>query len=62
MPKLKQRATELEYLKWFRINAGFVPADSDIVDAMNEQFMDETGKNLPVGWNTCQDGITSTDR
>ena len=56
------RATELEYLTWFRQNADFGPADSDVKDAMNESFMEETGKNLPEGWNYLSDGETTTDR
>jgi len=58
----RKRASELEYLKWFRINADFGPADGDVKDAMDAQFMDETGKNLPEGWNFQQDGETTTDR
>ncbi len=58
----RERASELEYLKWFRINADFGPADSDVKDIMNEQFMEETGKNIPEGWNQMQDGETSTDK
>lgn len=56
-----ERATELEYLKWFRIEADFGPADSDVKDTMNERFMEETGKNLPEGWNIASDGETSLD-
>jgi len=48
---MRERATELEYLEWFRHNADFGPADSDVKDMMNRDFMDETGKNLPKGWN-----------
>jgi hypothetical protein len=57
----KERATELEYLTWFRINADFGPADGDVIEYMNQQFMDETGKNLPEGWNYAQDGETLLD-
>jgi hypothetical protein len=57
-----ERATELEYLTWFRVSADFGPADSDVIDAMNEDFMNETGKNLPEGWNIGQDGETVIDR
>jgi hypothetical protein len=59
---MRERATELEYLTWFRCNADFGPADSDVKDAMDEQFMDETGKNLPEGWDIAQDGETTIDR
>jgi hypothetical protein len=58
----RERATELEYLKWFRHNADFGPAEGDVIEYMNEQFMDETGKNLPEGWNYGQDGETIIDR
>lgn len=59
---MRKRATELEYLKWFRINADFGPADSDVIDEMNRRFMEETGKNLPEGWNYAQDGETKIDK
>lgn len=59
---MRERATELEYLLWFRRNADFGPADSDVQDAMNQQFMRETGKNLPEGWNFAQDGETIIDQ
>jgi hypothetical protein len=52
----KSRASELEYLKWFRVNADFGPADGDVKDSMNEQFMKETGKLLPKGWNYDSSG------
>lgn len=58
---MKARATELEYLTWFRQNADFGPADGDVVESMNERFMNETGKNLPEGWNLKSDGETTTD-
>lgn len=58
----RERATELEYLKWFRQTADFGPADSDVKDHLNQCFMKETGKNLPEGWNYQQDGETSTDQ
>lgn len=57
----RDRATELEYLKWFRIESDFGPADSDVKDLMNHQFIEETGKNIPEGWNFRSDGETTTD-
>ena len=57
----RPRATELEYLKWFRHNADFGPAESDVIEGMNHAFMEETGKNLPEGWNFAQDGETTLD-
>lgn len=62
MGKKRERATELEYLQWFRINADFGPADGDVKQLMNEEFMNVTGKNLPEGWNLADDGETSLDR
>jgi hypothetical protein len=59
---MRKRATNLEYLEWFRHHADFGPAESDIIDAMNERFMEETGKNLPKGWNYAQDGETIIDK
>ena len=57
----RSRATELEYLKWFRLSADFGPAGSDVLDGMAEAFMRQTGKNLPDGWNYYEDGETLTD-
>lgn len=59
---MRERATELEYLKWFRNAADFGPADSDVKDGLDQDFMDETGKNLPEGWNFASDGETNLDR
>jgi len=56
-----ERATELEYLKWFRLNADFGPADGDVKDMINAGFIEETGKNIPEGWNYMSDGETTTD-
>lgn len=58
---MRERASELEYLKWFCQNADFGPADDDVRDSMNQQFMRETGKNLPEGWNYASDGETIID-
>jgi hypothetical protein len=44
------RATELEYLEWFYANTDFGPAHGDVIDAMNEQFRAETGKEIPEGY------------
>lgn len=58
---VRERATELEYLKWFRIEADFGPADGDVQDYMNQRFIEKTGKNIPEGWNWKSDGETTTD-
>lgn len=46
----EQQATELEYLQWFHANADFGPADSDVRDIMDKQFVQRTGKQLPKGY------------
>lgn len=43
-------ATELEYLKWFRINVDFGPGDADVIFFMDEQFEKQTGKRVPKAW------------
>ncbi|CAB4212810.1 hypothetical protein UFOVP1444_32 [uncultured Caudovirales phage] len=48
--KKQEEATELEYLKWFKINADFGPADGDVQYIMNENFESETGKRVPKNW------------
>lgn len=58
----RERASELEYLTWFRTECDFGPAHGDVVDYLNERFMEETGKNLPEGWNVAQDGETCIDK
>lgn len=58
----RKRATELDYFKWFRHNADFGPAESDVIEGMNERFMKETGMNLPEGWNFSQNGETNIDK
>lgn len=62
MKQKRERATALEYLTWFRHNVDFGPAESDVIDAMDRRFMDETGKNLPEDWNIAQDGETNLDQ
>ncbi len=57
-----ERATELEFFKWFYLNSDFGPADSDVNDLMKDDFMEKEGKNIPEGWNFYSDGETSTDR
>lgn len=45
-----EKATELEYLKWFYNNADFGPADGDVRHYMDEKFKRQTGKELPEGY------------
>ena len=58
---MRERATELEWLRWFAQRADFGPGHSDVVGEMKREFMDETGKNLPEGWNYAEDGESVID-
>lgn len=58
----RERATELEWLKWFYQHADFGPADGDVNESMKQEFMNKTGKNLPEGYNFGPDGETKIDR
>lgn len=48
--KENNRASELEYLKWFRLNCDFGPGEGDYLYNLHNQFRKETGKELPEGW------------
>lgn len=45
-----EKATELEFLTWFFVNADFGPADSDVRIALQEEFTAKTGKAIPDGY------------
>lgn len=45
----KERATELEYLEWFRWNADFGPATDEILAMMDKEFMKEV-EGLKLKW------------
>lgn len=45
-----ERATELEWLKYFYIKADFGPADDDVHWKIENDFIKETGKQLPKGY------------
>ena len=47
---MSEQATQLEYLQWFYAYADFGPADGDVRHMLNEQFIEETGKELPDGY------------
>jgi hypothetical protein len=49
---MPEKATELEYLKYFYQNADFGPAHGDVVFNINEYFKKDTGKELPAGYET----------
>lgn len=58
----KERATDLEYLKWFYQNVDLGPGESDYKDSLKERFIKSTGKNIPEGYNYYSDGETKTDQ
>ena len=47
---MKEIATELEFLKWFYMECDFGPSHGDEMARMEENFKDETGKELPDGY------------
>ena len=51
----KNKATELEFLEWFYLNADFGPADSDVRYYLKERFMRDKGKELPEGYELCEE-------
>lgn len=59
--RIIERATELEWLQWFHSWADFGPAEGDARESLRAQFMRETGKNLPEGYNLAEDGETVID-
>ena len=49
MSKEKEQL-ELEYLRWFKANADFGPADSDVHAILDEEYETETGNKVPKEW------------
>ena len=45
-----EKATELEFLKWFYSYADFGPANSGLKEIICEYFTYKTGKALPEGY------------
>lgn len=41
---------EFEYLTWFKQNADFGPADSDVHSGMDADYLYQTGKEVPKNW------------
>lgn len=58
----RERATELEWLRWYACEADFGPAHGDVYEGYQMKFMLATGKNLPLGWEMSQDGETTMDQ
>jgi hypothetical protein len=50
MSVLAERATELEWLRYFYETADFGPAHEDVVSIIENRFKEETGKDLPEGY------------
>lgn len=48
-----EQATELEYLQFFYAEADFGPADGDVRYHLAERFKEQTGKDLPEGYEEC---------
>ena len=49
-----EKATELEWLRWFYGNADFGPAEEDVIYLMKLDFINEAGKDLPEGYGVYQ--------
>ncbi len=45
-----EEAQELEYLRWFAINADFGPGHGDQMLHLQQCFSRETGKSVPKAW------------
>lgn len=53
----KEKATELEYLKFFyeNVKPSLGPADTEIIQSLAKEFKRKTGKDLPDGY-SLEDG------
>ena len=50
----EEEKAELEYLRWFRINADFESSEStnrNVLRYMHRSYEQETGKPVPKEWN-----------
>lgn len=45
-----EKATELEWLQFFYSEADFGPADDDVRYYIEQDFINQTGKQLPDGY------------
>lgn len=50
MSKKREKASEAEFLKWFYANCDFGPADGDVRSSLKAWFEQETGKDVPPGY------------
>jgi hypothetical protein len=46
----QERADDHEWLSWFYAHADFGPAHEDVVMELKRQFIRESGKRLPHGY------------
>jgi hypothetical protein len=47
---MMEEAEELEYLRWFAMNADFGPAHGGYMINLQALFSEETGKAVPKNW------------
>ena len=50
-----EECAELEYLRWYRANADFGPADGDVQMYMQHEYTRQTGEPVPSEW-LAEDG------
>jgi hypothetical protein len=46
----EEQKAELNYLRWFHGNADFGPAEGDVRHYLNEQYVAQTGSQVPEGY------------
>lgn len=56
MSKDIERATKDEWLEWFYCYADFGPSHGDVSDNLKLQFMKDTQRRLPEGYDYWSDG------
>lgn len=47
---MSDEENELEYLRWFFVNADFGPAHGDVIHYINKSYVEETGREIPEGY------------
>lgn len=50
MEEKAKKDAEFHYLRWFKQNADFGPADSDVHSGMDADYLYQTGKEVPKDW------------
>jgi hypothetical protein len=51
-PRPVDHTKELAYLRWFKQNADFGPADGDVHRNMDDAYESRTGNKVPDNWRT----------